>query len=276
MANDYVHGYDAQAHGRLRDQAAALAPLLHPPSDRTFEPTSDLLEIGCGVGAQTAQLIARHPGIRITALDVDPGSVVAAQAWATDAGHENVTFRTGDVYALPFTDRTFDHVFVCFLLEHLADPEGALRALSRVLKPGGTITAIEGDHGSARFHPDNADARAAIDCQVALQARAGGDATLGRRLYPLLRRAGLDEVRVSPRLVYIDGSRPALADAFTRSTFTAMVAAVRGRALGERLIDAQRFDAGVRALERTAEQDGVFCYTFFKATATVPSRAPSD
>ncbi|MEO0423830.1 MAG: methyltransferase domain-containing protein [Pseudomonadota bacterium] len=275
MASDYVHGYDAQAHARLRDQAGALAALLHPPSDPTFAPGSHVLEIGCGVGAQTAQLISRHPGIRITALDVDERSVGVARAWAADAGLPNVTFDTGDIFALPHAEDTFDHAFVCFVLEHLSDPIGALRVLSKVLKPGATITVIEGDHGSAQFHPDDADARAAIECQVTLQARAGGDATLGRQLYPLLHRAGLQAITVSPRLVYVDGDNPALAESFTRNTFTAMVAAVRDRALAAALIEEERFDAGVRALRRTAEPDGVFCYTFFKATATVPPRAPT-
>lgn len=275
MASDYVHGYDAQAHARLRAQAAALAPLLHPPSDPTFRPASHVLEIGCGVGAQTAQLLARHPDIQVTALDIDASSVAVARAWAADTGLDRVTFDTGDIFAPPFAEGTFDHAFVCFVLEHLADPIGALRAVSGVLKPGGTITVIEGDHGSAQFHPDDAQARAAIECQVVLQAQVGGDATLGRQLYPLLRRAGLEAVAVSPRLVYVDGNTPALAEDFTRNTFTAMVAAVRDRALAASLIEEERFDAGVRALQRTAEPDGVFCYTFFKATATVPPRAPT-
>ncbi len=276
MANDYVHGYDAAAHTRLRDQAKALADLLHAPEDERFPPHDHVLEIGCGVGAQTAQLLDRHPNIRITAVDIDPQSVATARAWAADAGlSAQVTFETGDVFALPFAPASFDHVFVCFVLEHLRDPVRALRALGTMLKPGGTITVIEGDHDSARFHPDDADARAAIDCQVTLQARAGGDATLGRQLYPLLLGAGFQEVQVSPRLVYVDGSRPALVEQFTRRTFTAMVAAVRERALAGDLIEEQQFDAGIRALERTTQEDGVFCYTFFKARAIAPGPAPS-
>ena len=78
------------------------------------------------------------------------------------------------------------------------------------------MTVIEGDHGSAYFHPESAAARAAIDAQVQLQAAAGGDALIGRRLYPLLPRAGLEDVRVEPRMVYVDGSRPDLIDGFTR------------------------------------------------------------
>ncbi|MBV8457682.1 MAG: methyltransferase domain-containing protein, partial [Acetobacteraceae bacterium] len=48
-------------------------------------------------------------------------------------------------------DASFDHVFVCFVLEHMPDPETALAELQRVLKLGGSRTVIEGDHGSALF-----------------------------------------------------------------------------------------------------------------------------
>jgi hypothetical protein len=69
---------------------------------------------------------------------------------------------------------------------------------------------------------------------------------------------------VSPRTVYVDGSRADLADGFTRKTFTAMIEGVRDSAIEAGLTEAEAFDAGVRDLHRTAEADGVFCYTFFK------------
>ena len=89
---------------------------------------------------------------------------------------------------------------------------------------------------------------------------------IGRQLYPLLIRAGFDEVSVSPRMVYADGSRPAMADGFTRKTFTAMIEGVREAAVAADLMGEREFDEGVCDLRRTAEDDGVFCYTFFKAT----------
>lgn len=90
---------------------------------------------------------------------------------------------------------------------------------------------------------------------------------IGRQLYPLLQESGFEAVRVSPRMVYVDSSRPALVDGFTRKTFTAMIEGIRQAAVGAGLIGASDFDQGVADLYRTAASDGVFCYTFFKAVA---------
>jgi SAM-dependent methyltransferase len=165
---------------------------------------------------------------------------------------------------LPFNAESFDHVFVCFVLEHLSRPVEALAILKGLLRPGGTMTVIEGDHGSTSFYPDSPAAHAAIQCLVTIQRKAGGNAMIGRQLYPLMVEAGLDAVRVSPRMVYVDSSRPDLVDGFIRKTFTAMIEGIRESAIEAGITDAEAFDAGVRDLHRTAEADGVFCYTFFK------------
>jgi SAM-dependent methyltransferase len=255
----YVHGYHERERERLNDQAGALADLLH--CDTAFPAGSRVLEAGCGIGSQTVTLVANSPGAEITSIDVSEASLAIARTRAP-----SVEFIHADLFSLPFADDAFDHVFVCFVLEHLDRPVAAIRALRRVLRPGGTFTVIEGDHGSTYLHPDSDAAHAAIDCLVKLQP---GDANIGRSLYPLLVEAGLQEVHVSPRMVYVDGSRPDLADGFTRRTFAAMIEGVRERALDAGLISEERFDQGVRDLYRAAEADGTFSYTFFKATATI-------
>jgi SAM-dependent methyltransferase len=216
------------------------------------------------VGAQTVTLAQRNPGARFTSVDISADSIAEARRRAERAGLANVEFRQADIFDLPFTDESFDHVLVCFVLEHLSRPIEALTTLRRLLRPGGLMTVIEGDHGSTYFHPDSPAAHAVIQCLVELQRRAGGDALIGRQLYPLLVGAGLDAVRVSPRMVYVDSSRPGLVDGFTRKTFTAMIEGVRDAAIAGGLIEPEVFDAGVQALHRTTEADGVFCYTFFK------------
>jgi SAM-dependent methyltransferase len=264
----YVHGYGARENARLCDQAGTLVELLH--HDTAYPAGSTVLEAGCGVGAQTVTLAARSPQARFTSVDVSAASLTEAERRVRRAGLANVELRQADLFRLPFGPASFDHVFVCFVLEHLSRPVEALRRLAQVLRPGGSMTVVEGDHGSTSFHPDSADARAAIACQVELQARAGGDALIGRRVFPLMVEAGLDAVRVSPRMVYVDASRPELVEGFTRLTFTAMVEGVREPALAAGLIEAERFDAGIRDLHRTTEPDGVFTYTFFKGAGRRP------
>jgi ubiquinone/menaquinone biosynthesis C-methylase UbiE len=270
MFEQYVHGYRSEESARLADQADALVELLH--GDTRFRPGERVLEMGCGVGAQTITLASRSPHADFVASDIAPDSLESASRRVAAAGLTNVEFAAKNVFDLPereggFAEASFDHVFVCFLLEHLPSPVDALQRLRRLVRPGGTITVIEGDHGSTYFHPDDEAARAAIACQMTLQRHAGGDALIGRRLFPLLREADWADIAVTPRTVYVDGSRPDLADSFTRRTFTAMISGVREPAVAAGLIDPHTFDAGIAALRRTAEPDGVFCYTFFKAVA---------
>lgn len=262
MTTTYVHGYDGRENERLQDQAGTLVDLLH--SDTRYPAGSQVLEAGCGVGAQTITLANQSRAAHFTSVDVSADSVAEAQRQVDEFGLTNVELRQADIFALPFASESFDHVFVCFVLEHLSQPVEALAILKDLIKPGGTITVIEGDHGSAYFHPDSTAAHAAIQCQVRMQQDAGGDAMIGRQLYPLIAAASFDSVQVSPRMVYVDSSRPDLVDGFTRKTFTAMIEGVREPAIAAGLTDPQSFDAGVRDLYRTAEADGVFCYTFFK------------
>jgi len=258
----YVHGYRPRENERLQDQAGTLVDLLH--SDTAYPGGSMVLEAGCGVGAQTVTLAQRSPDARFTSVDVSADSIAEAKRRADCAGLTNVEFRQADIFALPFNADSFDHIFVCFVLEHLARPVEALAILYRLLRPGGTITVIEGDHGSTYFYPDSPTAHATIQCQVRLQREAGGNALIGRQLYPLMVKAGFDAVRVSPRMVYVDSSKPDLVDGFTRKTFTAMIEGIRESAIAASFIAPESFDIGVQDLHRTTEADGVFCYTFFK------------
>jgi len=259
----YVHGYSEREEERLLDQAGALTDLLH--HDTRYSSGETVLEAGCGVGAQTVILARNSPEAAFTSVDISPDSLAQAREKAVEYGLTNVRFQVQDIASLPFPDESFDHVFVCFVLEHLPDTGPALVELKRVLRPGGTITVIEGDHGSAFFHPDNAAAVKTIRCLIDLQAAAGGDSLIGRRLYPLITAAGFQEVSVSPRMVYVDSSRPDLVEGFTRNTFTAMVEGVRDQAVETGLIDEANWEEGIKALYRTSEEDGTFCYTFFKA-----------
>ena len=263
--HEYVHGFTERESRRLLDQASTLIEILH--SDTLYPEGSRVLEAGCGIGAQTLPLARNSPGASVVSIDIAEKSLDAARKRVAAEGLDNITFSRADIFALPFPPESFDHVFVCFVLEHLRNPVAALASLSAVLKKGGSITVIEGDHGSTYFHPDSRDALRTIQCLIDLQATFGGNALIGRQLYPLLTEAGFYSVRVSPRMVYVDASRPKLLEGFTKQTFIAMVEGVRRQALELGLIDHETWETGIRDLYRTTHPDGVFCYTFFKGFA---------
>lgn len=262
---EYVHGYSERESKRLFDQAHTLDDLIH--CDSVFPENSRVFEAGCGVGSQTKIIAVKNPTCEFTSIDISPESLSKAEELIQSLHIKNVDFQSGDIHNLQFADESFDQVFVCFVLEHLDDPVRALCSLKRVLKKGGSIAIIEGDHGSAYFYPASAFAQRVIDCQVELQAKHGGNANIGREIYPLLCEAGFIQCRVSPRMVYVDSSKPSFVEGFTKNTFTAMIEGVEQEALRNCRITKEEWDRGIRDLYRTAENDGVFCYTFFKGTA---------
>ena len=105
---------------RLHDQAGALVELLH--GDTHYPAGARVLEAGCGTGAQSVTLSARSPKARFTSIDVSAESLAVARRRELP----NVEFRQADLFTMP--PETFDHVFVCFVLEHLPDPVGGARA----------------------------------------------------------------------------------------------------------------------------------------------------
>jgi ubiquinone/menaquinone biosynthesis C-methylase UbiE len=269
MNNKYVHGYSSRETLRLREQSLIIAELLH--ADTRYAAGSCVLEAGCGVGAQTVILAGRSPQADITSIDISENSLREAQALINSQNIKNVRFKQSDIMDLPFQAASFDHVFVCFVLEHLYDPMKALVGLHRVLKPGGSITVIEGDHGSFFWHPETLESLKVWQCLITLQKSLGHDPLIGRRLFPLLSGAGFEVKNVSPRWIYTDNNNPDLRSEGLHKILIPMLQASRTQALEKSLIDAETWDRGISDLSRAAEsREGTFFYTWFKAEAAKP------
>ena len=258
----YVHGYSNKEALRLADQADTLTGILH--SDTAYPSGSKVLEAGCGVGAQTVALAKNSPEAEITSVDISRESLDQAELLINSEGIANVNFQQADIMKLPFQDNSFDHIFVCFVLEHLPNPEYALQNLKRVLKKGGSITVIEGDHGSCYFHPETEESMKVWDCLVKSQKDLKGNPMIGRELYPLLNNSGFKNVEISPKIVYVDSSRPKLVEGFIKKTIIAMVEGVKDQALEKCMIDIETWNKGIDDLYKTAEPGGTFFYNFFK------------
>ena len=262
----YVHGYSPRETERLCDQSGILEELLH--GDTAYPAGSCILEAGCGVGAQTVILARRSPGAQFISIDISEESLEKARASAAEKNSANVEFRHADVASLPFDSGHFDHAFVCFVLEHVDNPGHVLEELKRVLKPGGTITAIEGDHGSCFWHPETADGRRVWESFIEVQRALGHDPTIGRRLCPLVAQAGFVLNHTSPRIVYGDAHHPVLLDGMVNKIIVPMLQTGKKGAIESGLIDKQTWARGIADIEKSGKlPGGTFFYTWFKVVA---------
>jgi len=266
MTDKYVHGYAVHEAKRLHDQAGSVRDLFH--RDTRYPSGSLVLEAACGVGAQTITLARNSPEASFTSLDINAASLERAHTLQVEEKLRNVWLCRADLSMLPFDDDCFDHVWVSHLLEHCRDPVDMLTRLLRVLRPNGSMTVVEGDHGSCYFYPESRAALQTWRCLIKVQASLDGNSLVGRQLFDLVTSAGFRDVSVSPRMIYVDQSTPNLMDSFVERTIIPMVEGVRERALAWNLIDESIWSAGIYDLHEVARrEDGVFCYTFFKGTA---------
>ncbi|HEU5473184.1 MAG TPA: methyltransferase domain-containing protein [Actinophytocola sp.] len=183
----YTHGHHGavlRSH-RSRTAANSAGYLL----DRLTAGQS-LLDVGCGPGTITADLAALVAPGRVVAVDQAADVLDDARAVAAERGLTNVEFRTGDVAALDFPDGTFDVVHAHQVLQHVADPVGALREMRRVCRPGGVIAARDVDYAAMTWYPENPG----LDRWLAIYRRTarhnGGEPDAGRRLLSWARAAG--------------------------------------------------------------------------------------
>lgn len=137
ISDQYTHGHHESVLRSHRwrtaeNSAAYLLPALVPGQG--------LLDVGCGPGTITVDLAARVAPGDVVGLDRSKGVVELAREAARTAGVTNVTFRTGDIYAMDFEDASFDVVHAHQVLQHLSDPVAALRELRRVARPGGLVS----------------------------------------------------------------------------------------------------------------------------------------
>jgi SAM-dependent methyltransferase len=150
-------------------------------------PGLDLLDVGCGPGTITSDLAAVVAPGQVVGIDRAPGIVAEAAAAFRAA---NLSFRTADVYALPFGDASFDVVHAHQVLQHLSDPVAALVEMRRVLRPDGVVAVRDGDYGGFVWAPCDPVLDRWLELYRRVTAENGGEANGGRHLPAWVRAAG--------------------------------------------------------------------------------------
>ena len=186
----YIHGTEPSEQARLR--------LLNELTNRSFidflqlAEDSSVLEVGSGLGVLAQEVARLVPAGEVFGVEYSAEQIASAEHLLP-----NLHFTQGDAHALGFADDRFDVVYCRYVLEHLADPLLALKEMRRVLKPGGKVFVQENNILVSLFYPECPRFEAIWVKFAALQERLGGDALIGKKLLPLLKRAGFEDVELS-------------------------------------------------------------------------------
>ncbi|HXI45233.1 MAG TPA: class I SAM-dependent methyltransferase [Candidatus Acidoferrales bacterium] len=153
--------YDDLADGYARHWGPVIRPAAEALLDRlAAESAADaaILDVGTGTGALAIAALRRWPRSRLTGLDPSSAMLELATAEAVrslpPAVHRRFTTVAGVADRLPFADATFDVVLSSFVLQLVPSRAGALREMSRVLRPGGRLAWVTWLVGGERFGAD--------------------------------------------------------------------------------------------------------------------------
>jgi ubiquinone/menaquinone biosynthesis C-methylase UbiE len=175
-----------------------------------------VLDVGCGPGDDLFDM-AEHVGPAGRLVGLDASEVMTAEARRRARERRlPVTFEVGEVTALPFTDGTFDVCRAARLLEHVADPSGALAEMARVTRREGRIVAFDFDWDTLIIdHPDRQTTRdVVLSYSDSIQ-----NGWIGRQLPRLVREQGLELLSIDPVQVSV---HYALAELFLGSHLVAL------------------------------------------------------
>ncbi|MER7704961.1 methyltransferase domain-containing protein [Kitasatospora sp. NPDC097605] len=160
-----------------------------------LKPGQAVLDIGCGPGTITADLAELvGPDGRVVAADTSGEVLETAAGFVAGRGLSNVVFEVADVHRLPYADGEFDVVHAHQVLQHVADPVGALRELRRVTASGGVVAVRDVDYATMAWYPEVPELDRWLELYRRIARQNGGEPDAGRRLLSWAREAGFTDI----------------------------------------------------------------------------------
>jgi ubiquinone/menaquinone biosynthesis C-methylase UbiE len=268
-AKGYLHGFTREEQDRLRRQARFLEHRVH---DRLpYWKCRRILEVGCGVGAQTEILLRHFPDLHVTGIDQSDANLARADenlssvAWA--AGRYDL--RVENATRLSFAAGAFDGAFLCWVLEHVGDPLRVLSEVRRVLRPGAPIVATEVQNATFFVDPYSPHTMAYWLAFNDHQLELGGDPFVGAKLGNLLLAVGCQDVTTKVRNIHLDNRAPGERAEFLAFWTELLLSGAPGlEAAGK--VSAETVEGMRQELDGVAhDPNAVFFYSFVQARARV-------
>lgn len=264
----YIHGFSATEQARLVRQARFFESMVYRDVD--FSSGGRLLEVGCGVGAQTEILLRRFPDLNITGIDFSQRQLaVARQRLQGSPYQERATLLHMDAEDMDFAPASFDGAFLCWILEHVHAPERVLAEARRVLKPGARLYATEAMNATFFMAPYSARLQQYWLAFNDHQLVVGGDPFVGAKLGNMLLRLGFREVETRVKTWHLDSREPHRRQ-LVLDYWTELLLSAADQLIESGRVDAQLVDEMTRELRQLrSDPELVFFYSFMQASAVV-------
>jgi len=264
----YLHGFTQKEQDRLLYQARFLEPYVYRDID--FQSAERLLEVGCGVGAQTQILLERFPHLKVDGVDLSTDQLqVAAKILAQKIKTGKVHLHHQDATRLKLQE-SFDAAFLCWFLEHVPKPLSVLKKVREHLRSGAVIYCTEVFNQTLFMDPYSPNCMnywfQFNDYQWTIQ----GHPFVGAQLGNLLKRAGFVDIEVVARPFHFDSREPEKRSQFIDYFFDILLSAEKNLLDTGRVTRTQirRMKDEVKKVKRS--KDAVFFYSFMQARARVP------
>lgn len=265
----YLHGFTPEEQARLRRQARFLSYKVH--DQLPFRRCRQLLEVGCGVGAQTEILLRHFPDLHVTGIDASESNLAAARAHLGGLGWAEGRFELlrMDATRLQFGADRFDGAFLCWILEHVGNPMQVLSEVRRVLRPGSPVVVTEVQNATFFIDPYSPHTLAYWRAFNDLQMELGGDPFVGAKLGNLLLSTGYRDITTKVRSFHLDNRHGGERAEFLAYWTELLLSGCEGLLRAGR-VDPATVEGMKEELARVAhDPNAVFFYSFVQARAKV-------
>lgn len=249
MSREYIHGYDISEQKRLLEQARNLEKYVY--ADMDLSGIHELLEVGCGVGAQTEIILERFPHIRVTSIDISEKQLNAACSRLQPYMREGrVNFIRDDANQLKNIEMgKFDGAFICWFLEHVPEPRDVLLRLRKVLKPESPVWMTEVNNSSFFMDPYSPNILRYWFEMNDYQWTIKGHPFIGLQLGNYLLESGYHDIKTDLKNFYFDSRRPQERNVFMKS-FLSLLKSASENLIREGRVSAELVEGMDQELDR--------------------------
>jgi ubiquinone/menaquinone biosynthesis C-methylase UbiE len=263
----YLHGFSHEEQTRLQKQARFAEQTVY--KDVNLSSVKNLLEVGCGVGAQSEILLRRYPEIQLTGIDLNTKQLAAAKANLGSYSHLDGRYELKEMNAaqMEFESNSYDGAFLCWILEHVPEPLKVLSEVRRVLRPGSIIYVTEVMNSSFFLDPYSPNLWKYWMSFNDYQYDQAGDPFVGAKLGNMLSAIGFVNVETTVKTWHLDNRYPdkrkEIIDYWKELLLSAADQLLKAEYTTEEIVTGAR-----KELELVSKDpNAVFLYSFMQAKA---------